>query len=75
MMTDVYLDAASATPILPEARAAVIASLDAFGDPLNIHGPGRAARGALDDARAVVASAIGASPDEIVFTSGGTESV
>jgi cysteine desulfurase len=75
MTTDVYLDAASATPILPVARAAVIASLDDFGDPLNIHGPGRAAREALDDARAVVASAIGASPDEIVFTSGGTESV
>ena len=75
MTNDIYLDAASATPLLPAAREAMIAALDAFGDPLNIHVPGRMARGVIDDARAVVASGIGAQPDEIVFTSGGTESV
>jgi cysteine desulfurase len=75
MTTNVYLDAASATPVLAEAREAFVAALDAFGDPLNIHGPGREARSMLEEARATVASAIGASPDEIVFTSGGTESV
>ncbi len=75
MTADVYLDSASATPLLPAAREATIAALDAFGDPLNIHAPGREARGILDGSRAVVAAAIGAQPDEIVFTSGGTESV
>jgi cysteine desulfurase len=75
MTADIYLDSASATPLLPEARAAAVAALDSYGDPLNIHRPGRAARSLLDDARATVAGAINAQPDEIVFTSGGTESV
>lgn len=74
-MIDVYLDPASATPLLPAAREALIAALDLYGDPLSIHGHGRAARAALEDARASIATAIGASPDEVVFTSGGTESV
>ena len=75
MTRDIYLDAASATPLLPAARDALVAALDSFGDPLNIHGPGRAARRIIDDAREVVARAIHAQPDELVFTSGGTESV
>ena len=75
MTRDIYLDAASATPLLPAARGALMAALDSFGDPLNIHGPGRAARRIIDDAREVVARSIHAQPDELVFTSGGTESV
>ena len=75
MTRDIYLDAASATPLLPAARDALVAALDSFGDPLNIHGPGRAARRIIDDAREVVARSIHAQPDELVFTSGGTESV
>jgi len=75
MTTDIYLDGASATPLLPEARTAFIEALDVTGDPLWIHAPGRAARTLLDDSREVVAGALGAHPDEIVFTSGGTESV
>src|ERR1700675_2062756 len=75
MTGDVYLDAASATPLLPEAREALLSALDVYGDPLNIHGPGRQARRLLDESRLTVASAIGAQADEIVFTSGGTESV
>jgi cysteine desulfurase len=75
MTTDVYLDAASATPLLPAAREAVIEALDRFGDPLNLHAPGRAARRILDGSRATIAEAIHAQPDEIVFTSGGTESI
>ncbi len=75
MSRDIYLDAASATPLLPAARDAMVAALDAFGDPLNIHGPGRRARHLIDDGRSVVAEAINAQPDELVFTSGGTESV
>ena len=75
MVADVYLDAASATPLVPEARAAIVDALDRFGDPLAIHGPARVARTSLEAARASVADAIGAQPDEIVFTSGGTESI
>ncbi len=75
MVADLYLDPASATPLLPEAREAIIAALDFYGDPLHIHTQGRAARALLDGAREQVAGAIGAQPDEIVFTSGGTESI
>jgi cysteine desulfurase len=75
MTLDVYLDNASATPLLPAARDAMVSALDSFGDPLNIHGPGRAARAILDASRADIAAGIGAQPDELVFTSGGTESV
>jgi cysteine desulfurase len=75
MVADVYLDTASATPLLPEAREAVVASLELYGDPLHIHGPGRTARSLLDEGREQVGRAIGAQPDEIVFTSGGTESI
>jgi cysteine desulfurase len=74
-MPDVYLDAAAATPLLPEARDAMLAALDRFGDPLAIHNAGRAALETLEDARAVVAAAIRSQPDEVVFTSGGTESI
>ena len=75
MTADVYLDNASATPMLPSARDAMIGAMDRFGDPLNLHGPGREARRSLDESRAAVSAAIHAQPDEIVFTSGGTESV
>lgn len=75
MVADLYLDSASATPLLPEARDAVVAALDVHGDPLSIHTPGRAAGAVLDGAREQVAGGIGAQPDEIVFTSGGTESI
>lgn len=75
MVADLYLDSASATPLRSEARDAIAAALEHFGDPLFIHGPGRAARALLDEGREQVAGAIGAQPDEIVFTSGGTESI
>jgi cysteine desulfurase len=75
MDTETYLDHGSAAPLAEPARRAFLDALDAFGDPLRLHANGRAARRILEDARAVVASGIGAQPDEIVFTSGGTESV
>ena len=56
MVADLYLDPASATPLLPEARDAIIAALDLYGDPLHIHAPGRAARALLDGAREQVAA-------------------
>jgi len=73
--TRTYLDHVSATPLDERARAALLAALDEFADPLRVHGDGLAARRLLDDARATVAAGLGAQPDEIVFTSGGTESV
>src|SRR4030095_11508914 len=73
--TSIYLDHASATPLDERARAALLAALDEFADPLRVHGDGLAARRLLDDSRATSAVALGAHPDEIVFTSGGTESV
>ena len=76
-MTDdgTYLDEASGAPPSPAVREVVAGALDAFGDPLFLHRPGRRAREVLERAREEVAAAIGAQPDEVVFTSGGTESV
>jgi len=73
--TETYLDHASASPLSEPARQALLGALDAFGDPLRLHANGLAARRLLDEARAAIADAISAQPDEIVFTSGGTESV
>ncbi len=75
MGTETYLDNGSATPLHDRAREALVSALDAFGDPLRLHARGQAARRLLDDSRETVAGALGAQPDEIVFTSGGTESV
>ncbi|HYS81052.1 MAG TPA: cysteine desulfurase family protein [Anaeromyxobacteraceae bacterium] len=69
-----YLDHAAITPVRPEAKAAVLAALDTFGNPSSVHAAGRAARDLLDRARGQVAGALGAQPSEIVFTSGATES-
>jgi cysteine desulfurase len=69
-----YLDHNAITPMRPEAKAAVAAALDVFGNPASVHAAGRAARDLLDRARAQVAAALGAQPSEIVFTSGATES-
>ncbi len=69
----VYLDHNAITPVRPEARAAVVAALDAFGNPSSVHAAGRAARDLLDRAREQVARAIGAKPADVVLTSGATE--
>jgi cysteine desulfurase len=80
MTTDVlpaatYLDHASASPLDPRAREALLDALDVFGDPLRLHREGLRAKRLLDGSREQIAVALGAQPDEIVFTSGGTESV
>lgn len=75
MQAETYFDNGSATPLSEPARAAFVAALDTYGDPLRLHAEGQAALRVLDEARASVAEAIAAQPDEIVFTSGGTESV
>jgi cysteine desulfurase len=60
---ETYLDHASAAPLVPRARDALVAALDDFGDPLRLHANGLAAKRLLDDARATVAGALGAQPD------------
>jgi cysteine sulfinate desulfinase/cysteine desulfurase-like protein len=70
----IYADYNATTPLDPEVRAAMNEALDVtFGNPSSIHSVGQAARRLVDRARAQVAGLIGAAPDEIVFTSGGTE--
>jgi cysteine desulfurase len=73
MFSRVYLDWNATTPLRAEARSAVSAALEASGNPSSVHTEGRAARKLIEDARAQVAYAIGARPESIVFTSGGTE--
>jgi len=69
----IYLDANASEPLRPEARAAALAAMTQAGNPSSIHGPGRAARHALESARARIAHHTGAAPADIVFCSGGTE--
>lgn len=77
-MTDrgAYLDAASSEPLHPAARDTLLAALDrGYADPRRLHKPARDARLLLDNARAVVAEALDVRPDEVTFTSSGTEAV
>ncbi len=70
----IYLDNAATTQVCPEAaEAAVKYMTEAFGNPSSTHGPGRTARDALKRARGVIASSLGAAPEEVFFTSGGSE--
>src|SRR6266540_2814329 len=71
--TETYLDAASTTPLHPDARKALEQAVDAYGDPARLYGRARRARLLLDQSRERVAAALGARADEVVFTSGGTE--
>ena len=69
-----YLDYAASTPVLPEVTEAMVAVLRGdFGNPSSVHAYGRAAREIVEDARERVATSVGASPAEIIFTGGGTE--
>jgi cysteine desulfurase len=69
----IYFDHNATTPLHPAARAAMVEFLDAFGNPSSLHAEGRRARDAVEHARDRVAALVGATRDEVVFTSGGTE--
>jgi len=72
---NVYLDNNASTPIAPEVRDAMLPYLtESFGNPSSSHWAGKPAKEAVERARRQVADLLGCSPDEIVFTSGGTES-
>ncbi len=74
-MRRVYLDHNATTPVHPEVVAEMLPFFgEYFGNPSSIHGFGREARDGLDTARARIADFLRAGKDEIVFTSGGTES-
>jgi cysteine desulfurase len=68
-----YLDHNATAPLRPEVREAVIHALALNGNPSSVHAEGRAARAAIEQARAKVAKLVGASPANVIFTSGGTE--
>ncbi|VXB19756.1 cysteine desulfurase family protein [Arthrobacter sp. 8AJ] len=68
-----YLDHAATTPLSGAALAALTRELARTGNPSSLHGSGRRARRAVEDAREAIAAAAGAHPSEVIFTSGGTE--
>ena len=71
----IYLDYNATTPLCDQARAAMLPYLDRhFGNPSSIHGAGREARAAIDDARDKLAGLLRVKPHEIIFAGGGTES-
>lgn len=73
-MRTIYMDHAATTPVHPEVRSVYIKAMDeVFGNPSSIHQYGRLARKWIDDARKEIAASIQAEPNEIIFTSGGTE--
>jgi cysteine desulfurase len=74
-MSRIYLDHNASTPVRPEVLEAMLPYFGGhFGNASSVHAFGQEARGAIEDARAQVAALLNATPGEIVFTSGGTES-
>ncbi|HOX54273.1 MAG TPA: cysteine desulfurase family protein [Candidatus Omnitrophota bacterium] len=69
----VYMDHNATTPLHPEVKKVMTKALEDFGNPSSLHSFGRHARKLVEDARATVASFIGASPDEIIFMGSGSE--
>lgn len=70
----IYLDHAATTPVLPAARAAMLAGVDLWANPSSPHGDGRAARSALEQARQQIAAALGWD-GEVILTSGASEAI
>ncbi|MFG1429579.1 cysteine desulfurase family protein [Xanthobacter sp. V2C-8] len=71
----VYLDHNATSPLRPEARAAMLALLDAPGNASSVHSEGRSARAELERARGAVAALVGGPARGVVFTSGATEAI
>ncbi|MFC1999587.1 cysteine desulfurase NifS [Chloroflexota bacterium] len=73
-MRKIYLDHAATTPTHPDVVEAMLPYFsDAYGNPSSIHSLGQEAKAAVEEAREKVADLIGSQPEEIIFTSGGTE--
>ena len=73
MLYLIYLDWSATTPLCEAAKKAIIEHLDDFGNPSSSHELGRQARVLIEDARERIAKCINAEPEEIYFTSGGSE--
>jgi cysteine desulfurase len=73
MLSRIYLDANAGSPLLPEVREAMVAALGNVANASSIHAEGRQARLLIEEARAEVAKAVGAKPENVIFTSGATE--
>ncbi len=69
----IYADYNATAPLWPEARDAMLQAMEEPGNPSSVHGAGRRARAALEKARRSVAGLLGAVPETVTFTSGGTE--
>jgi cysteine desulfurase len=69
----VYLDWNATTPLRPEAKQAMAAAWEVAGNPSSVHAEGRQARRLIEDARTAISAAVDARPQDVVFTSGGTE--
>jgi cysteine desulfurase len=72
-MKRIYLDHNATSPLRPQARAAMLAVMEAPGNASSVHAEGRAAKMALEQARARIARGLGAAARNVVFTSGATE--
>jgi cysteine desulfurase len=70
----IYLDHAATTPMVPEAVEAMTRELTRVGNASSLHASGRSARRVVEESREAIAAHVGASPAELIFTSGGTES-
>lgn len=68
-----YLDYNATAPLRPEAGEAMVAALSLCGNPSSVHAEGRTARAAIETAREKVAALLRARPEDVIFTSGGTE--
>jgi len=73
MPRSIYLDYNATAPVRPAVIDAVAGAMSAVGNPSSVHGFGRGARARMEQAREQVAALVGARPNQIVFTSGGTE--
>src|SRR3989344_5956501 len=71
--TRMYLDNASATPISRLVREEMTRVMDIYGNPSSFNDTGRAARKKLDESRLTVARFLGSRPEEVIFTSSGSE--
>ncbi|MBX9390042.1 cysteine desulfurase family protein [Streptomonospora nanhaiensis] len=69
----VYLDHAATTAVRPEVVADMTEEFGHLGNPSSLHGAGRRARRAVEEARESIADSLGCAPNEVVFTAGGTE--
>lgn len=69
-----YLDCNATAPLRPEARAAALSALDLGGNASAVYGEGRKARALIEEARQAVANLVNAKSEDVIFTSGGSES-